>query len=233
MLLDFIKNKKVQLYQANLNNGHSEALVYVLDMNFFCDHIANFVRMLSYEELLKANTYYTKTLSQRYIISHGMLRLILSSYTSQAPKDLQFLVNNYGKPFLRQSDICFNMSHSKNMVAYIVALNYCVGIDIEVIDLNINLGDFSNLVLTNTENDILNNLTFPQNIKCFYNIWTRKEALVKAIGLGLNYSINTIETDQELCFEQNSYHSSLLPSMISDYVVSIAANTTIGLINII
>ena len=85
------------------------------------------------------------------------------------------------------------MSHSHNMVSYIIALNCRVGIDIELHDKNLNIEELAGYVLTLDEYKYLSSLKPRDKLSFFYNFWTKKEALVKAIGQGLSYSINTIE----------------------------------------
>ena len=104
--------------------------VYIADMDKYIPYMPHFWSCLSTKKKQQAKKYYTKLLTDRYIISHGILRYILSYYTTQAPKNLEFGHTKYGKPFLNHSNIQFNMSHSGNMVCYGVAINYKVGIDI-------------------------------------------------------------------------------------------------------
>ena len=142
---------------------------------------------------LHTRRYYTESLSERYIISHGILRCILGHYTEQAPEHVEFINNKYGKPYLKNSKIKFNMSHSHNMVCYIVTFNNEVGIDIELWDSNLDVMELSKLVLTPKETILFNSLIFQERHLTFFNLWTKKEALIKASGEGLSYPINTIE----------------------------------------
>jgi 4'-phosphopantetheinyl transferase len=80
------------------------------------------------------------------------------------------------------------------MVSYIIASNYMVGIDIELHDNNLNVLELADLVLTSKESLYFSGLNFQEQIRLFYHIWVKKEALVKANGQGLSYGINTIET---------------------------------------
>jgi 4'-phosphopantetheinyl transferase len=79
------------------------------------------------------------------------------------------------------------------MVSYVVAFNYLVGIDIELNN-NLNIQEFTNLVFTPTETKYFSTLQSDGKLEFFYNLWTKKESLIKATGQGLAYPINTIET---------------------------------------
>jgi 4'-phosphopantetheinyl transferase len=155
--------------------------------------IPQFWECLSSEEKEQARKYYTTDLSNRYIISHGILRYILSCYTKQLPQDIEFIHNKYGKPFLKNSNIHFNMSHSHEIVSYIITLNYRVGIDIELHNDNLSIEEFVDLVFTPKEYDFFTALALAEKPEFFFNLWTKKESLIKACGKGLSYPINTIE----------------------------------------
>lgn len=176
-----------------LNTSANRVFIYTVDLASYINNISKCWECLSVKEKMQANKYYTKSLSDKYIMSHGILRLILSYYTKQYPQDIEYTHNEYGKPFLENSNIHFNMSHSHNMVSYIVALNYKVGIDIERHDENLNVQELASLVLTSAESQYFSSINSKDRVALFYHLWTKKEALIKANGQGLSYPINTIE----------------------------------------
>lgn len=174
---------------------HNEAFVYIVDMDHFISYLPAFCQYLSSKELIQVSQYRTKILQNYYIISHALLRYILSHYVKLSPKQLQFTTDKYGKPFLNGDyNIKFNMSHSHNMVAYIITCNNInVGIDIELHDPQLDIQALINLVLNHREIITFNNLRLKQQFNTFYHLWTQKEALVKAIGVGLFYPITNID----------------------------------------
>lgn len=171
----------------------SKVFVYIVDMDRFTSNSSFFCKYLSDSELKQANKYYNKILRERYIVSHTLLRYILSDYIKQSPEKIQFSTNEYGKPFLEGSSIRFNMSHSHNMVAYIITFNNNIGIDIEFNDNKLDIKKLFDLVLTPRERIIFDLLKPEQQASTFYNLWTKKEALTKAIGIGLSYPLSNIE----------------------------------------
>lgn len=175
------------------NTSVNKVLIFTVNLTSHINNVSTYWEYLSIQEKIKASKYYTEYLSKKYIISHGILRYILGFYTKQHPQKIEFNYSEYGKPFLKNSNIQFNMSHSCNMVSYMIALNYRVGIDIELHDKNLNIEDFADLVLTPEEYKYLSSLKSRDKLRLFYILWTKKEALVKAIGQGLSYPINTIE----------------------------------------
>ncbi len=175
--------KKEMNHHVEFNECNDKVFIYIVDMSTIVKDTIKFWNCLSSEEKLQTNQFYTKELIDRYIISHGILRCILSFYSGQRPKDIQFIYNGYGKPFMTHERIQFNMSHSHNMVCYIVAFDYQVGIDIELKNNSCDINNLLDLVLTNTEIKLFKNIESDSRIELFYNFWTKKESLVKAMHL--------------------------------------------------
>ncbi len=182
------------LDELGFNQNANKVFVYIVELNNSKHHLSRFWNYLTYEEKSKATKYFTNNLRDTYIISHGTLRYILSYYTGQLPQDIEFIYNKYNKPFLKNNNnINFNMSHSHEIVSYIIALDHNVGIDIELRNKVLNIEEFVNLALTPAEYMFFSTLEKEEKISFFFDQWTKKEALVKAYGKGLSYPINTLE----------------------------------------
>ena len=177
-----------------LTEDSNKAHVLITEIDKYVQNIPRFWNCLSAKEQEQAKKYCTSLLRDRYIISHGILRYILSYYAKELPQNLEFTHNKYGKPFLKKTNIQFNMSHSHNIVCYAIAFNYKVGIDIEYHNDVLNVMELLELVFTPQEVRLFNTFACETKMKTFYSHWTKKESLVKAIGKGLAYPINTIET---------------------------------------
>jgi len=95
--------------------------------------------------------------------------------------------NDFGKPYLENYPIRFNITHSGNFVACIISNDTStIGIDAEVVKA-VDTKDFKDLWSEEEWADIQSN-----DIAAFYKYWTRKEAVVKAIGKGLDIPLNQI-----------------------------------------
>ncbi|NPD84807.1 4'-phosphopantetheinyl transferase superfamily protein [Lentimicrobium sp. L6] len=92
------------------------------------------------------------------------------------------------KPHLE--DISFNISHSGNMVVCVLAEQGQIGIDIEQ-HRQIKLSDFE-AFFTPKEWVNINKSTSP--LQKFFCYWTRKESIIKALGVNLFY-LHQIEID--------------------------------------
>jgi 4'-phosphopantetheinyl transferase len=149
----------------------------------------------------KANSFIHQKDKQNYQLSHIYLREILSSYYPNIhPQEWVFYNNKFGKPYIKDFDIYFNISHTSNYFAMIVSYKEC-GIDIE--QNNTIQIDTDILDLTLTAKEQMLHKT--EHIS-FYTFWTLKEAHLKAIGKGLFTQPNTIEflsAKQDTIFTQN------------------------------
>lgn len=189
-----------------LNTDSSKAFVYIVNFTHYKKNLRLLWECLSCEERDQAKKYYTTDLSDRYIMSHGILRYLLSYYTGQLPQDIEFFHQEYGKPFLKNNNIQFNTSHSHDLVSYIISPHYRVGIDVEWHDMTLDIGTLADLVFTPNEQRLVTKFKTMEKLKFFYNLWTTKESLIKASGQGLSYPINSIETmilspGQKICFD--------------------------------
>lgn len=197
-LTSLVKNTGIvennSLDQLEFNQDSTKVFIYIVNITKCKLNTTQLDQYLSTEEKNQANKYCTNCLRRRYIISHGILRCILSYYVKQHPRDIEFSYGEYGKPFLKDSNIQFNMSHSHDIVSYAIALNHRVGIDVELHDNNLDVQEFASLVFTPTEYSFFTSLDAHEKLSFFYHIWTKKESLVKANGQGLSYPINTIES---------------------------------------
>ncbi len=150
--------------------------------------------LLSVDEKKRASKYRSEKDRSFFIIARGIIRKIISYYLAVDPKIISFFYNNYGKPYINHYRfLCFNISHSEDLLMCIIAKNREVGIDVErIIDL-----DNYELIAQRffSYNEYLNLKSVPQKyrLSSFYECWTRKEAFVKAIGNGFSYPFNQFE----------------------------------------
>jgi 4'-phosphopantetheinyl transferase len=101
-----------------------------------------------------------------------------------APRDLDFRLTEEGKPYLR-SGPSFNLSHSGHLVVLAFGHEGRVGVDVEQVRPLRDLGGLARASFAKDEIDALLALPGDEQIPAFFRIWTRKEAMLKALGCGL------------------------------------------------
>ena len=123
----------------------------------------------------------------------GCLRDILARYLQCKPKELSFSINKYGKPVIDGQKREFNLSHSGNYVLIAVAQERKVGIDVEKIRSNMEIENMASRFFSPIEASELMALPPEQRDLAFFNCWTRKEAYIKAQGLGLSLPLDSFD----------------------------------------
>lgn len=149
---------------------------------------------LSSDEAEHAARFHFEKDRSRFILAHGCLRDILARYVRCDPLALKFSTNEYGKPMLvSDSNLEFNLSHSGRYALVAVVLGRRVGIDVENIRRDIELENLARRFFSPGEVAELFSLPAEQRIPAFYNCWTRKEAYIKARGLGLSLPLDVFD----------------------------------------
>lgn len=125
----------------------------------------------------------------RFTVTRGCLRILLSHYVGSAPAALQFCYGTYGKPALQsttEKKLSFNVSHSHDWALIAVGQGQPVGIDLEQVQPDYPWDTVLDHVLSPHEQAILQELPMTARCSAFFKIWTCKEAFVKATGNGLS-----------------------------------------------
>ncbi len=137
----------------------------------------------------------------RFIQSHGILRLILSGYLGIEPSKLTFSHGQHGKPTLIRSPdqppLEFSLSHSADYCAIAVGLGMPLGIDLEKIRDVPQMAHVAERHFTPSEFQRFASLTGVARQNDFFALWTRKEAIVKALGHGLGGNPDELTFDVE------------------------------------
>jgi 4'-phosphopantetheinyl transferase len=150
-------------------------------------------RLLSPEERERAARFYFPIHRQHFIACRGMLREILAGYLEMAPAAVRFSYNAYGKPAVLDSHCRFNVSHSGGWALFAVTEGREVGIDIERIEARVAQEQIPERFFSAWEVAQLRALPVEQQTEAFFRCWTRKEAYIKARGLGLSLPLDSFD----------------------------------------
>lgn len=160
------------------------------------EEVEQCARLLSYEERGVAAKFQFAEHRRRYVVAHAALRRILAGYLEQEPAEIQFTQAPGRKPRLLCGDSpCFNLSHSCELAMVAVSSTREVGVDIEQ---HRDLDDFELLARdVFAADEELRWRAHPgaARTSAFYNQWTMKEALLKAMGVGLAANLRQISVD--------------------------------------
>jgi 4'-phosphopantetheinyl transferase len=179
---------------SRIEIGNDELHVWSASLDQDNAAIQELSALLKPDERQKAERYHKAIDRCRFIVARGVLRRILSAYLHIAPYKLQFVYNEYGKPSLsadqNHCDLSFNLSHSNSMVLYAIAGGRPVGIDIEYIREDFATLEIAEHFFSKDEVVALKSLPTDQRTMGFFNCWSRKEAFIKAKGMGVSYPLD-------------------------------------------
>lgn len=146
--------------------------------------------LLDQEELARAERFRFVTDRNRYILGHGLLRETLGRYLGRSAKDLILRRGEFGKPYLEGDPVHFNLSDTKDAV--LVALSHHpISADIETMNRHTDHERVANHYFTPQE--VASIAEAMDGKRRFLELWTRKEAVLKACGVGLMDDLHSLE----------------------------------------
>ncbi len=125
---------------------------------------------------------------------------------------------DYGKPYIEEERISFNISHSGTNVVCAFASFSNIGIDLEEVK-PISMADFINQ-FTDHEWGEIN--ASEDTLLAFYKLWTGKEAIIKAEGKGLSIPLKSISIkENKAVLNQNTWHLKQI-DLFKNYILQVA-----------
>jgi 4'-phosphopantetheinyl transferase len=154
-------------------------------------------RLLSSDERAKAAAFFFERDHHRFVVARGFLRAILSLYLNCTPTELHFKYTEYGKPSLASphvnANLNFNLAHSGDLALYGITLQRAIGIDIEQIRHEFASEEIARHFFSVNEASRLLSIPAHDRPKAFFECWTRKEAFIKAKGIGLSLPLDQFD----------------------------------------
>ena len=153
-------------------------------------------QFLSHDEKVRAERFHFEKDRRHFIVARGCLRKLLSRYLAVAPAELHFTYADHGKPQLASEivpPLRFNLAHSGGLALYAFTSIGEIGIDLEHIRPEFTADDIARRFFSATEVACLDQLPMPARHVAFFNCWTRKEAFLKAKGIGLSRALDQFD----------------------------------------
>jgi 4'-phosphopantetheinyl transferase len=160
--------------------------------------VAGLWRSLSSDERERAQRFHRESDRRRFTVRRGRLRALLAGYLDATPAEIVLALDDRGKPRLRSPDFTwlrFNLSRSAEVVVFAVAHSREVGVDVEQVRPDFPVDEVARRFLTVDERAALASLPDQGRVEAFFATWTRKEAYLKALGVGLGQEDATAEAD--------------------------------------
>ena len=128
---------------------------------------------------------------RRYVATHAILRGLLAQALDLDPARVEIVADSLGKPRLGDpsSGLAFNLSHTGARALVALSHNLELGVDAEALRPLADMSRLARDVFAPDELAAWEALPEAEQMLGFYNGWTRKEAVLKALGRGLDYPL--------------------------------------------
>jgi 4'-phosphopantetheinyl transferase len=185
--------------EANYELADGQVHIWLLDLKAPAEPAlrAQYASYLDAQELTRLDRFAFQHLRDEFLVSHALTRLILSRYERRPAGALNLVRNAYGRPELGTSrmGLRFNMSHATGLAALAVTRMVDIGVDLERQDRELEDMEIARRDFVPAETDWLSRQPAPDRKRAFLELWTLKEAYIKARGLGLSLELNQFAID--------------------------------------
>ncbi len=176
---------------------NDEVHVWRAMLNLSRERMQALEQTLAGDEHLRARKFRFQKDRDHFVAARGQLRAILGRYLNKDARALRFSYNQYGKPALAgdsgSSPLFFNTTHSHEMALIAVTRAGEIGVDLEFIKSNVESLQIAQRFFSANEVTMLSAVPEQLQHEAFYNCWTRKEAYIKARGMGLSLDLHLFD----------------------------------------
>lgn len=177
--------------------GHDEVHVWRSSIDLPQEAYDLLLTRLSPHEREAADRFHFDVDRRRRVIGRGLARVLLGRLTNEKPDALRFAVDPRGKPSLVApeggSPFQFSVSHSGHFVLVALSAVRALGIDIEQIKPDLDTDAIAETTFSFSEREALASLEGAARRDSFFVCWTRKEAVLKAEGVGLTRALDSFD----------------------------------------
>ncbi len=159
------------------------------------------------------------------IAARGALRILLSGYTGMPAAEIEFSYTDNGKPYIKDSDIAFNVSHSAEWVLIAIGRGRKIGVDIEKIKRTMKVEPVAERYFSPEEQSAIQAADDPCAL--FFELWARKEAYVKACGSTLFSELKRMSVPIEASAEKDGWFFHRLEAG-SKYAAAVVSNKPVA-----
>lgn len=188
----------IQILDLSAHPELNDVRVYLVNVQCLPKEVlAYLASTLSLKEKKKAVRYRKEIDRQVYVSGRGMLRVLIGECLDLFPTEIEIQEERFGKPYLKgyRDTFQFNVSNSGHHVAIAVHPGeQQIGVDLEEINTQFAYWDIAAHYFSSKECDGV------YSHRDFYKVWTKKEALLKATGVGLVDELNKLDFSKEVNF---------------------------------
>lgn len=157
--------------------------------------LSQYLNILNDEERVQQQRFHFEKHRHQYLITRATVRSVLSYYAPEiSPAQWTFEKNEYGKPSITNKNVAvplrFNISHTDQLIVMAVTLDRDLGVDVEYLPRLGKMLEIANSFFSPAEAQQLLALPAELQRNRFFDLWTLKEAYIKACGMGLSIPLD-------------------------------------------
>jgi 4'-phosphopantetheinyl transferase len=145
------------------------------------------------EERVRAARFHNDVDARHFLARRAATRRLLAPRLGVEPDAVVVARGPFGRPYLPASSIRVSVSHSGPLMLIAIADGRPLGCDIEQAIPRADLLAIADHCFTRAEFARLEALAPHEQVAAFYDCWTRKEAYLKAVGIGMSLPMNSFE----------------------------------------
>lgn len=141
-----------------------------------------------------------------FVAAHALLRHALGMMFEGSA--IRFRTGAYGKPELdldAEHGVHFNLSHTRGMVVCAICRDHPIGVDVEAMDPGVDIEMLARQYFAASEHQLIVEAPSHHRAELFFRLWTLKEAMLKAVGVGLTaplrefvFALNPVTSKMQL-----------------------------------
>lgn len=183
-------------------------------------HVNDLRALCSVEELQRAGRFRHERDRARHIVGRSILRLLTARYLRLSPTRIDVRLGPHGKPSVSVSSrrskldrnqqtstplqtlphsarvpFGVNISHSGDWILWAVGFSPNIGVDVEQRRTDFDIDDLAPSVFSDWEQRALGTFTPADQRQLFFDLWTRKEAVIKADGAGVQFGLQRFDVE--------------------------------------
>ncbi len=172
--------------------------VYIVELDRPEPEVVALGEILSPDERERVGRLRFERHRRRFTVGRAALREILASRVGGMPESVTISLGEHGKPHAADGPQ-FNVAHSHELALIAVgAGTEAVGVDLERIRPDREVGGLVSRYLSPAERDELDRLPGDERVTAFHWCWTAKEACLKAVGVGLAESLDSFDVSVDM-----------------------------------
>jgi 4'-phosphopantetheinyl transferase len=189
--------KVIPVNQKSLNKN--DVHIWKFDISVGDEKFSDYWELLNESDRIRASKFRFSKDRIHFLWGRIHLKRLLGAYLNEKPVSIKFMFTSNGKPILQKVEhqhIQFNMSHSGEFILFGFSRSP-IGVDIEEISSKVDVNRVSCRHFSPDEKKMIETVSEKDKDNMFFEIWTKKEAVIKGIGKGLGIPLYNFSVIRE------------------------------------